>query len=72
MELNREQPIYGGPLLWDSASGDLSSVQIGSSSPVTLLVCTRAWKNGRQPADLYEMPSWRPSLSASVVGFWQA
>jgi hypothetical protein len=51
-EVNREQPIYGGSLLWDPASGDLRSVPRRSFSHVPVLGCTRAWQNGRSPADL--------------------
>src|SRR5215208_2376221 len=51
-KLNREQPIYGCSLLWDPASGDLRSVPSRSLSHVTVLGCTRAWQNGRSPADL--------------------
>jgi hypothetical protein len=38
--------------LWDLASGDLRSVPRRSLSHVTVLGCTRAWQNGRSPADL--------------------
>jgi hypothetical protein len=51
-KLNREQPIYGCSFLWDPASGDLRSVPSRSLSHVTVLGCTRAWQNGRSPADL--------------------
>jgi hypothetical protein len=55
-ELNREQPICGGPFLWDPASGDLRSVPSRSFSHVTVLGCTRARQNGRSPADLPRRP----------------
>jgi hypothetical protein len=55
-ELNREQPICGGPFLWDPASGDLRSVPSRSFSHVTVLGCTRARQNGRSSAELPRQP----------------
>jgi hypothetical protein len=53
--------------LWDLVSGDLRSVPIRSFSHVTVLGCTRAWKNGRSPADLPVSTKCRAAAPALLV-----
>jgi hypothetical protein len=65
-ELNREQPIYGGFFLRDPASADLRSIPSRSLSQVTVLGCTRAFQNGRFPANLPVSAKCRTAAQASL------